>query len=499
MAVLNDVNSNINALTARRYMGINQTKLAKVNNQLASGRTDSDPTDNPSGAALGALLQTNILTEQQASSNVTQGIAVIQLASGSLSQLIDNLTSMKTLTAQANTDAVSDSARKMLNKTFQNYIAQIDVIADTKWNGVSLFEGTAGSATRFGDLAADGDTSGTATSDFDSTLVLEGFVLGAVESVNVAQKSSNSAEMTVKVGGQTFKGTIDYGTAGTFNLVSTADSASSIGLTVTGTGLTSVSTVETQLKQLFKLDVGTPISLRSTSTDLSASLASVSTGTATMPGKYSISYGYDDTEQKITYQLSDGKNVYLQTFDAKTAAQTAAGEASRTVVFENGLSIVTAADINERANSAGYEILDIIGGASRTMQIQIGADADSMLGITFQATTVALLGLSGSSIDTKEAAVASADLINSALNQINGMIADLGGKKAQLNAQSEALQLQIQNETAAKATFTDVDIALALQESTQLSALTQMASTVFGNILQDPGKLAALVSQNLRS
>lgn len=499
MAVLNDAYSNVNALTARRYMGINQTKLAKVNNQLASGRTDSDPTDNPAGAALGSLLQTNILTEQQASSNVTQAISLIQLASGSLSQLVENLTSMKSLTAQANTDAVSDSARKMLNQTFQNYIAQIDVIADTKWNGVSLFEGTAGSSSRFGALAADGDTSGVATTDFSNTLTLEGFVLGAVESVNVEQKSSNSAEMTVKVGDQTFKGTIDYGTTATFSLISTADSASSIGLTVTGTGLDSVSNVETQLKQLFKLDVGTPISLRSASTDLSASITSISTGTASMPGKYSLSYGYDDTSTKITYQLSDGKNVYLQTFDAKTATQTAAGEASRTVVFENGLSIVTAGTMDERANSAGYEIIDIIGGANRTMQIQIGADSSSMLGINFQATTVALLGLNGANISTKESAVEAADLIDSALNQINGMIADLGGKKAQLNAQSQALQLQIQNETAAKATFTDVDIAFALQESTQYSALAQMASTVFGNILQDPSKLASLVSQNLRS
>ncbi|MBA4249631.1 MAG: hypothetical protein C0432_02545 [Candidatus Puniceispirillum sp.] len=496
MTVLNNVNSNINALTARRYMGINQKKLATANNQLASGRTDSDPTDNPSGAALGSLLQTNILTEQQASSNVTQGISLIQLASGSLSQLIENLTTMKSLTAQANTDAVSDSARKMLNQTFQNYITQIDIIADTKWNGVSLFEGNASSATRFGDLAASGATAGQTTTDFENTLDLQGFMLGAVSDISVAQKSANSAEITLKVGTQTFRGTIDYATTGNFHLTSTIDSATSIGLTVSDTGLTSLSNVGTQLKQLFKVDVGTPISLRSESVNLD-SISTVSTGTATVPGKYSISYGYDDVVQKITYQLSDGKNVYTQTFDSKTAPETANGTASRTVVFENGLSLVTAGTMNERENSAGYEILDIAGGVSRTMQIQIGADADSMLGINFQATTVALLGLSGASITTKDTAASAADLIDSALNQVNSMIADLGGKKAQLNAQGQALQLQIQNETAAKATFTDVDIAFALQESTQYAALSQMASTVFGSILEDPAKLAALVAKNL--
>ncbi len=492
------VNNNIGAFNARRYMDDNQRKLTRANHQLASGRTDSDPTDNPSGAALGSLLETNIVAEQQANANVNQGISLIQLASGSLSRLVENLTQMKALTAQANTDAINDSARKMLNQTFQNHIAGIDIIADTKWNEVSLFKGAASSATRFGALPTAGTTSGETTTDFNNALALEGFMMGAVSDISVAQKSANSAEITLKVGTQTFKGTIDYATEGRFQLTSTIDSATSIGLTVSDTGLTSVSNVGIQLKKLFKVDVGTPISLRSESVDLSASISNVSTGTATIPGKYSISYGYDDVVEKITYQLSDGKNIFTQTFDAKTDSETANGTASRTVVFENGLSIITAGTMNERENSAGYEIFDVAGGVSRTMQIQIGADPDSMLDINFQPTTVTLLGLSGASITTKETAVSAADLIDSALNQVNNMIADLGGKKAQLNGQSEALQLQIQNETAAKATLTGVDIAVALQESTQYSALSQMASAVFSKTLEEPAKLAALVEKNLR-
>jgi flagellin len=234
------------------------------------------------------------------------------------------------------------------------------------------------------------------------------------------------------------------------------------------------------------------------SSDLSDRFAIITPGAATEGKMYGLSFGYSDIDNKVTYKLTNGNQSWTQVYEAYTANDGAIGEAARTVVFDNGLTLITTATNDETAPPQGIEFANVVGGTSTKMSFQVGAEVDTSMTIDFQATTSTLLGLNGTSLNNTTNAQNASKKIEQALTQINNMIADFGGKKSQLSFQSQALSLQIQNETAAKATFMDADIAAALQDSTQFQALTSMASSVFGNILKEPDKLATLVQQTIR-
>jgi flagellin len=491
------INTNYDALNAGRFFNKNITDLSKANAQLASGRIDSDASDAPAAAAVGANLNASILAQTQAASNVTQAQALISLAAGSLQTMTEVLQTMKARSTQANSDTIGSSQRAMLDKEYQALLSQVDTTAKISWNGQQLFTGSNSTVNRLGTLAASG-TSGGTTTDVAAAYTLTGFVSGSVNDVNVKTSGENGALVNVIVGGQAFSGSIIFGQTGTVQLSSNIDSANTISLDVTGTGLTSTSIIESELNALFQLDIGNPISMRSTSTDLSTTLTSVATGAATEAGIYGLSYGYDANQDTITYKLSNGKNVWEKTFEASLSSNASLGLNTRTIVFDNGLTVKTAGSTDETVSANGVEILNISQGSQLSLSFQVGTTSADTISITFGSATTKSLGLSGTAITSKDSAVSASNAIDAALIQISDMIAQLGGTKSQMNFTFQSLELLIQNEQFAKATFTDADITTALETAQESTALVNMSSTIFQNTLQQPKKLAELVQTVMR-
>jgi flagellin len=490
------INTNIDALNAGRFFNQNITNLSKANAQLASGRLDSDAADAPAAAAVGANLSSAILAQTQAASNVTQACALISLAAGSLQSMSQILQTMKARATQANADTIGPSQRAMLNEEYQALLKQVDNTARITWNGVALFAGGTGENTRLKDHDATG--TGFATDNISPDFEFHGFLAGGVESVNVDTSGGNSGLVNLVVGGQTFTGIIQLNTIGKAQLTSITDHANTITLDITGDGLSSTSEIQKELKTLFQLDIGSPISMRSASADLSSNLQSIETGAATSPGIYGLSYGYNSTADTITYKISNGLQVWEKTYDAFDTSNALLDKNARTVVFDNGFTITTAANTDERAPTSGVEIINVESGNQVTMNFQVGDVSTNLIDIQFNPATVLALNLSGTVISEKASAASAADDIDRALIEVSNMVAKLGGTKAQLTFTGQSLALQIQNELYAKATFTDADITATLGAAQESTALVNMSSTIFQNTLQQPKKLAELVQTVMR-
>ncbi|MES2608550.1 MAG: flagellin [Pseudomonadota bacterium] len=490
------INTNIDALNAGRFFNQNIGNLSKANAQLSSGRIDSDASDAPAAAAVGANLSSAILAQTQAASNVTQASALISLAAGSLQSMSQILQTMKARATQANADTIGPAQRAMLNEEYQSLLSQVDNTAKTTWNGVTLFAGGSGANNRLGDKSLTG--TGATTDNISTDFTLNGFVAGGVESVNVKSSGDASGLVNVVVGGQSFQGTIPLGATGSAQLTSVTDHANTITLNLTGTGLTDTDDIQRELKKLFQLDIGSPISMRSASRDLSGTITSATTSAATSPGIYGLSSGYNSTANTITYKVSNGLQVWEKTYDANSASDSDLGLAARTVVFDNGFTVKTTANNNETNPPAGVEIINVEAGNQVTMTFQVGDVSTNVIDIQFKPATVLSLNLTGTVISEKSTAATTADSIDKALIEVSNMIAKLGGTKAQLNFTGQSLALQIQNEQYAKATFTDADITTALQSAQEATALVNMSSTIFQNTLQQPKKLAELVQTVMR-
>jgi flagellin len=136
------------AAGAALYAGRSNSSLSGSQQRLASGSRISDPSEDPSSSAIGAKFSSQISTLAQLGRNTSTALTVTQFMIGELQTISSILSRMLTLSAQSNSDTVSDNERKMLDLEFQQLTIQINSISDnTKWLSTSLLNSTTGSLT----------------------------------------------------------------------------------------------------------------------------------------------------------------------------------------------------------------------------------------------------------------------------------------------------------------------------------------------------------------
>lgn len=132
-------------------------------------------------------------------------------------------------------------------------------------------------------------------------------------------------------------------------------------------------------------------------------------------------------------------------------------------------------------------LLDGSGGTDGTFTIQIGANSDEKLDITFADMQASALGVDGVdlSVDaaTSTAAIAT---IDAAIKQVSDERAQLGAKQNRLEHTINNLGTSSENLTAAESRIRDVDMAREMMEFTRTSILTQAAQAMLAQANQVP-------------
>ncbi len=396
------------------------------------------------------------------------------LAAGVLELDIEQLQNMKGLAVRARGDTASPSQRVMLDNLYQTSVSCIDTVANTTIGDIPLFTGGSGDSCRLGTLDASG--TGFGTDNISADFEFHGFIAGGVDSANVYTSGGNSGLVTLVVGGQSFQGTMPMGTVGSVQLTSITDCANSIAFDITGTGLTTTEGVQKELNTLSQLDIGSPISMRSASADLSAVITNIETKATTLPRIYGLSYGYDPIASLVTYKLSNGLNVWETAYDANSVP------AARIVPFDNGLTITIAADSDETKPLPGVEIINVESGNQVTLPFKVGTAEDDVIDIQFKPATALDLNLSRTNILDRNSATASADAIDTAIIDVVYMIIKLAGTQGQLNCAKQVYELQRQfSEMSDESNTTPFSIELLNLSIKQLDAMQHRAAQSNGD------------------
>ncbi len=107
--------------------------------RLTSGLIINSAKDDASGLAVRELLRADIATGMQASRNISDGISLVQTASGAAGSVNTALVRMKTLATQASNGTYSDSQKQIIQDEFAELAAAINqVTAETNFNGNKL-------------------------------------------------------------------------------------------------------------------------------------------------------------------------------------------------------------------------------------------------------------------------------------------------------------------------------------------------------------------------
>lgn len=121
----------------------NRTHAEKVHEKLASGLKIVNAKDNSSGYAISERMRNMIRAFSQGYENIQNDSALIRTAERGISQIVDNLRTMKELAINSANDSNTDEDRRVLQKEFAQRMETInDIVDGTEYNGKKLLDGT---------------------------------------------------------------------------------------------------------------------------------------------------------------------------------------------------------------------------------------------------------------------------------------------------------------------------------------------------------------------
>lgn len=137
------INTNVSSLNAQRNLKQTGLALQKTLEQLSSGNRINRAGDDAAGLAISENLKAQIRGLGQAERNAQDGISLVQIAEGALSEVSNIMIRLRELSVQAASDTIGPNERKFLNVEYEQLISEVDRIANaTEFNSVKLLNGT---------------------------------------------------------------------------------------------------------------------------------------------------------------------------------------------------------------------------------------------------------------------------------------------------------------------------------------------------------------------
>lgn len=137
------INYNVSAVIANNYLNRSDNKLQESMGRLSSGLKIVKPKDNPSGLAMSKRMNAQIEGLDQAKQNSNDGISIVQIADGAMSEIHEMLQRVNELSVKASTGTLTDDDRVIINEEVKQLTAEIDRIAsEVEFNGQKLLDGS---------------------------------------------------------------------------------------------------------------------------------------------------------------------------------------------------------------------------------------------------------------------------------------------------------------------------------------------------------------------
>ncbi len=149
------------------YLQVSQTQEQTAIEQLATGLRVNQPSDDPAAAAANLVNSSQIASDDQYVQNIDSVQQAMTTADSTLSSVITQLTQAISLGVEGANGTLSDSDRQAIAQQVGDIKNQIFSLANTSFQGVYLFGGTATSSAPF--VEDSGSSSGVSYSGNDQT------------------------------------------------------------------------------------------------------------------------------------------------------------------------------------------------------------------------------------------------------------------------------------------------------------------------------------------
>jgi flagellin len=243
--------NNISAVYAENNLNNSNNSLNTVLQQLSSGSKINSGADDAAGLSLVNGLEANQQALMQSQTNATEGVGLLQVADGALSQVTSLLNRAVTLATEASNGTLNSSQDAAANQEYQSILSEIDNIGSTTTYNQNKVFGTGqnvniytGDSTSAGASVDSLNIAGLSSASVGDTGGAMSYSTG--QNVFIDLSGTSNAQETDTVNAGTLK--ISYvdaaGNAGTVTVTPSADTvagvisainASSLGLTASFT------------------------------------------------------------------------------------------------------------------------------------------------------------------------------------------------------------------------------------------------------------------------
>ena len=473
--------------------------------KLASGSNINKASDDAAGLAISTKIGTDVAALEQASTNASHGISVLQTADGGASNIADIVERMKTLASQSASGTVTNKERTYIQAEFSQLKDEIGGITEsTRYNGQSLLDGSS-------DFSVD-DTKTAAVATAGKSAVSTGSAM----SLYTAGSSPEKAD--IKINGTTVN-IADLAAGGTLDadaVVQAINDAKIDGVTasvdagkITITSTVDPLNIEAGAGKLALSDYGLTAVSDKSLTAIPTAPYDNSTGTEAKSGTITIdgtkvelnvaaggTLTADDMVAQINKGLKDAGNYTVEASLNSSTNQieltsTTKGEKA-TVTLDNfdtsgGLSLATL------GLTAGTTHGTTTAVESTGADIVVGSTSADTINLSIESLTAKDLGIADLDVSTKEGANEALSILDTAIDTISNARAEMGATMSRFEFRSAQIDTSVENLEAAKSAIADVDIA---KEQASLSSSTvkvQAAVAAASQANQMPQNLLSLI------
>ena len=155
--------NNLSAIYAENNLNNTNASLQTVLQQMSSGSRINSGADDAAGLSLVNGLEANSVALTQSGTNATEGVGLLQVADGALSQVTSLLDRAVTLATEASNGTLNSTQDSAANQEYQSILAEITNIGSTTtYNQEQVFDGTVVSI-----YTGDSSTSGSSVDDLN--------------------------------------------------------------------------------------------------------------------------------------------------------------------------------------------------------------------------------------------------------------------------------------------------------------------------------------------
>ena len=137
------INYNVSSMIANNALARNDSALSKSLERLSSGYKINHAKDNAAGLAMSRRMNAQLRGLDVAGDNANDGISIVEIADGAMSEVHDILQRMNELAVKSATGTLTDDDREKIDEELQALNDEIERIGQTtQFNGQNLLDGS---------------------------------------------------------------------------------------------------------------------------------------------------------------------------------------------------------------------------------------------------------------------------------------------------------------------------------------------------------------------